>query len=536
MFLVQKMHFWLLAFTHYSRLEESLMASLTCAESQMDKITKIFDMIFHEGLLTYNPKSSKAPAQEADTRDRKGGIFGVRDKSHFTESGVKGFIMTSKETVLEHEGKLTHFTPNVYRHYQYADSKRRYIKGFEEKNLQQINTFVVDIDTKEYTVQDISLACLDDSVGSPTLIVETTRGYQVHFMMDAPIFLSNKTDFFSLKIAKRIADNLKRSLQSVGADMYCNDFGFFRMPNCQNIVWFDETAVYTPSTLIDWSVRRDDDMKRPLFVVPSKSQATSLTQSEWFQQLISATDAKGKKGQIGRNNLLFTLALVCFQEGKDQSFTFDLLDQYNSNLRHPLSIQEVNKIISSAYSGKYKGAKKEYIEQLLALYVQGGENIPVHLGKKVWYKHKKARENRERSHCHEWEQDIINYITVQKSVSEPFIWRTQKELCEAIKIPSSTLNKLLKESKKIIKTTKGKGRNSKTGLTTVELYIQYIIWLKQDLGTRLAEFLRPIVQEQMALLEPTAGYTTLINYVQKLLQEQLLTEQLSMPESLLHTG
>jgi len=78
--------------------------------------------------------------------------------------------------------------------------------------------------------------------------------------------------------------------------------------------------------------------------------------------------------------------------------------------------------------------------------------------------------------------------------------------------------------------------SAKTGLTTVALYIDYIIWLKQDLGTRFAASLRQIVQEQIALLEPSAGYTTLVNYVQKLLQEQLLTEQLSMPESLLHTG
>ena len=53
---------------------------------------------------------------------------------------------------------------------------------------------------------------------------------------------------------------------------------------------------------------------------------------------------------------------------------------------------------------------------------------------------------------------------------------------------------------------------------------------------RLAASLRPVVEEQMALMEPSAGYTTLENYVQKLLQEQLRTEQLSMPESLLHTG
>ena len=40
----------------------------------------------------------------------------------------------------------------------------------------------------------------------------------------------------------------------------------------------------------------------------------------------------------------------------------------------------------------------------------------------------------------------------------------------------------------------------------------------------------------MALLELSAGYATLSNYVQKLLREQRLTEQLSMPETFVNTG
>ena len=44
--------------------------------------------------------------------------------------------------------------------------------------------------------------------------------------------------------------------------MYCNDFGFFRAPNVQNIEWFDETAIYTPASLIEWSKRQDDDLQR----------------------------------------------------------------------------------------------------------------------------------------------------------------------------------------------------------------------------------------------------------------------------------
>ena len=69
-----------------------------------------------------------------------------------------------------------------------------------------------------------------------------------------------------------------------------------------------------------------------------------------------------------------------------------------------------------------KGPKKEYIE---AIEVQ----LPQ---KKGWYKFKKEREDRTRSHYEEWEQDIIDFITAQKSPSEPFIWRSQKELCHKI--------------------------------------------------------------------------------------------------------
>ena len=213
----------------------------------------------------------------------------------------------------------------------------------------------------------------------------------------------------------------------------------------------------------------------------------------------------------------------------------DFLDEFNYRLTYPLSGSSLKSVLESAYSGKYHGPAKEYVEELLAIYVPH-RTFDVQLGGKCWYKHKKARENRERSHCHEWEQDLINYITAEKSVSEPFIWCTQKELCEAINIPSSTLNKLLKESKTIIKTATGKGRNAKTGVTTVEKYIEYLIWLKKDLGTRFAASLRQIVQEHMALLEPSAGYTTLSNYVQKLVKEPYLTEQLTISKTLENTG
>ena len=67
------------------------MAFLTCKKLKKDELTKVYNMILHRGLLTYNPKASKAPvlvqiqAKEVDMLDKKGAIFTVRDKSHFTD-------------------------------------------------------------------------------------------------------------------------------------------------------------------------------------------------------------------------------------------------------------------------------------------------------------------------------------------------------------------------------------------------------------------------------------------------------------------
>ena len=482
----------------------------------------LFDVLFHEGLTTYRQIGSKASlpkqveAAKQDKRSKKGAIFAVRQKEHFTDHGVKGYIITSKETLLEQAAELSHFTPNVYRTYSYTDSSHRYIQGFEERNLLQINTFVVDIDTKRHTVQDILLVCLDDSIGRPTFIVETTRGYQVYFVLTEPLFISNKQDFRGLKVAKRISDNLKRSLQAVDADLFCNDFGFFRVPKPSNIVYSQYDTTYSVAQFINWSMRRDDDAQRPLFFVPKKSmQHVSIMQTEWFHALIHAVDIKGKKGQIGRNNTLFTLALACLQEGWAQDRTMDFLDEFNSRLTYPLSGSSLRAVLASAYSGKYHGPAKDYVEELLATYVPH-RTFDVKLGGKGWYKFKKAREDRERSHYDEWEQDLINYMTAEFNISEPFIWRTQKEMCEAIGIPSSTLNKLIKQSTKLLKTVSGKGRNAKTGWTTVSLLMKHVLFSMQQKKKDYARYIQHIQNDVVQACVASPARVHLAQLVDKL--------------------
>ena len=83
-------------------------------------------------------------------------------------------------------------------------------------------------------------------------------------------------------------------------------------------------------------------------------------------------------------------------------------------------------------------------------------------------------------------------MTAEFNISEPFIWRTQKEICEAIGIPSSTLNKLIKQSTKLLKTVSGKGRNAKTGWTTVSLLMKHVLFSMQQAKMAYTQYIQHI--------------------------------------------
>ncbi|MBU0906230.1 MAG: primase C-terminal domain-containing protein [Firmicutes bacterium] len=447
----------------------------------------IFNMILHEGIFAYKKANSKATlpqlikARKLKTHQKMGAVFVTRLKEHLsTPLGVKGYIISSKETLLEDYEKLSHWTPNVFNYGTYTNNRRDYIKGHSESNLQQINTFVVDIDSKKQSYTEILTASLDHSVGAPTLILETPKGFQVYFVLDKPLFISKKNDFRGLKVAKRISENIKRSLATVlhGVDLSCNDFGFFRMPKEESIRWFSKEMTFDFGHLIEWSRRQDDNQGRGLFVVHENQSAHDVTQEAWFQELLHAKHVKGQQGQIGRDNLLFTLALGCYSAGKEEDETFNLLDEANSSLQTPLKHSEVRKIMKSAYRGRFNGAHSSYIQQLVEEW-GSGKHIVIQSNSKGWHKFKKARKDRSRSHYDEWESDILTYISTHANVNQPIKWGTQKEMCEEIGISRSTFHEVVKQSTKIMMKTEGRGCKAKTGLTSVAVLLQCALLFNQ---------------------------------------------------------
>ena len=65
-------------------------------------------------------------------------------------------------------------------------------------------------------------------------------------------------------------------------------------------------------------------------------------------------------------------------------------------------------------------------------------------------------------------------------------------------MPQSSLNVLIKESKVILKTVVGKGRNSKTGWTTVSLFMKHVLFELQQTKLNYKRFLQSIVEDHLA--------------------------------------
>ncbi|MBC2233066.1 primase C-terminal domain-containing protein [Listeria seeligeri] len=483
------------------------------SHNQIDLYTysAVINTVVKEGITAFRKRNSDGvlsvqkhfTEMEAKHGHRKGVQFVVRKKEDLQRSkGVYGFIVTSQEALIQEVNKISHWTPNVFRWGAYSDGRRKFLKGHAEENLQQINTYVIDIDTQQVDVAKMVMVSMKILNQTPTFILKTTHGFQLYFVLESPVFISNANNFKSLRVAKRIATNLKHAFaeEISSVDRGCNDFGFFRAPNTQNIVFENLANQIKYTDLISWSKVYSQKSNRPgLKLVQNSESFAVATNQEWFQQLVQLTNIRGHKGQYGRNNAVFTLALACYSSNKSYEEAYNFLDEFNTNLQDSLSQREVEKILVSAYSGKYKGANLEYIQGILETYQSNTEIkhstafIFEKLGTRVFRKHRKARNERQYSHFEEWEADLEDYL--QKSIlpGQTFVEKSQRTLAEETNIPLATLKKLLKQSQRIISRVEGKGRTARTLLSTVaivvEQAIRYAITNKQAKKEKYIQFL-----------------------------------------------
>lgn len=458
---------------------------------------EIIQFMTHNSLLLFNPKHSKASISQLneyreslkEERYKKGCIFVSSSKDELIEG--KGFMIFSYETLNEKFNQLSHWTPNIYTHGSYVSFKKRIIKGHTNDNLKQVNVIGMDIDTKNIDLYSIFIGCDELNLPRPNVLLETPKGFQMFWVLEKPFYANRNTGFKGISTVEKIANNMRKALSGyLPIDIACSNFGFYRIPNDNNVLYFDDYPANNDS-LIAWSINQSKQKSSnhlSLVVNNDESQEKAIN-TAWYNALINTKEIAPGEFVSGRNNTLFTLALANYQSGVSFEHAYDMLDQFNSNLDYPLSIQEFNRTIKSAYSGRYDGPKKDYVEFLLDTWTDN--KVKYSSNFKGWYKHKKPREERVRSHYSEWEQDLFDFLEKHTNEAQPFFECSMPELAKLTNIPLSSLKALLKRNNKVVKRTTGKGRSSISYFATNRMLFRHVLFLRRQ----------QLQQEQMSFVE-----------------------------------
>lgn len=452
------------------------------------QIEMIYSLVLKDGLRQTKFKNSHLKlVSSAEEEGNKGAIFGFRTKANMTKA--KGVVLTSLEAVLENQNNFTHWTPNAYRYGTYSDDKRQFTKGHAEDNLRQINTFYIDFDIHSsaelMTSSDILTAAIDLGF-MPTLILKSDKGYQAYFILSEPAYVTAHSNFKVIKVAKAISQNLRQYFaQTLPVDLTCNHFGIARMPRTDNVEFFHQEYTYTFQEWLDWSMKQSElpfPSKKPNLTVIVGTEGVKQIDEPWYQMLLNESNIKGAKALMGRNNVLFTLALANFSSGVSQSDCELVLADFNGRLDEPLLSDEVLKLINSAYSGKYEAASRDYITLLCRAWVDQKLKVSDLFIKQRWYKFKKNRSERKKSHLYEWKADVMAYLEGFYEIQDPFIQTTKKAIREELHIPERSLDRVLKalkaEQKIFFKIKSGRGGGIR--IASVKAIILSLIQVKKE--------------------------------------------------------
>lgn len=493
----------------------------------LDSSTKSWfamDLILHKGLKEFKPKNSKVLSinTKLHNENKTGSIAVFRSKNAMRNAC--GFVISSKEALRENASQLTHWTPNIYSYLGY-DEKRKHVKGHVEDNLNQINTFVVDIDFKNVEERDQNLEQVKDGIvlGGhilPTLILKSDKGYQVYYILDQPAFLAKHKNgkIPVLTAARKIAENIKRSIQAklLATDVGCNNFGIFRIPREDNIIFFEPDLTCSFAGLLTWSQdyskKVSADRKLNLSVISDQKGFRKQCDQAWFKIMLSKRNIMPGQG-LGRHNTILTLALACYSSGKSEAETFDLLDEFNSSLKEPLDFRDMERCVRDAFSGNYKGATKFYIDELIDTWGTHAEKRIVRQESQVkWYKYAKKRSERTYSHKHEWLQDVIALIN-RIGYGEDSVEISTRKIREELNISAASLNRVLKQAVETNKLVIKKGRgNRPSKLATLTMALKALFKKNRKLKAQWINYLKQHLElEETAFIEELSVFDNIMS-------------------------
>ncbi|HFI0297694.1 TPA: primase C-terminal domain-containing protein, partial [Streptococcus suis] len=132
------------------------------------------------------------------------------------------------------------------------------------------------------------------------------------------------------------------------------------------------------------------------FLVLSGTEGQKQIDEPWYRLLKNTSKIRGEKAIMGRNNVIFTLALANYASGVAYSDCMEELSDYNAELEVSLKKNELKKTIASAYSGRYEAANRDFIKILCQTWISSDLTTKDLFIRQGWYKFKKSRDQRQR--------------------------------------------------------------------------------------------------------------------------------------------
>lgn len=478
----------------------------------MLNINKIYDFILHGSIEKYKFKNSKATDLEkanfkaTQAQNWRSARIAVSPTKELLQNGY-GVIFSSEEALVQYGHKFSHWTPNPY---NYLSTKKK--EDVEDKkvtnfypivdrtkdNVKQINTFVLDIDKDiEYNelVQSLASAHINEGVEMPNLYVKTPRGWHLYFVLDIP-FYGKGIEKKALKVAEKVHSSLAYAISKyLPIDNQCVSTGYFRLPTKDNVKLFTNQYCIKDD-MVRWSKEYSEkhNLNQNVFY-KSIANGQELT-PEWVDYLLKEADVTSIGYGVGRNNTMFSVALYYYSKNVDLKEAESNIYAFNQRLANPLSYKEVERVIKSAYSGRYGGAMREHVENLLEAFSDGQiaySNSGVSIN--GFWKHKKERKDRIRSHFDERKDDLERYLNEHTNKQKVFVKGSMSAIAKKLGMARSSLYAIFEKhinKGTIIKYTIKNGRYSETFIALKSVYIESLFEMVKSLNRKKESYISAI--------------------------------------------
>lgn len=349
----------LLQLIHQERLPHLKDYQMSLFDPQI-KGSKVHDIHFYQAIFRNNFKITKPYRNELTVFIN----FVHLVKFKETRSGEKEvkFVCDSLEKVVENAGHYEYFTVN-----QVNSPKYRM-----KENLSSLNAFILDFDLqkdgtdRDYTADELAYIIFNELDLYPHFVWETkTEGnYQCIFLINQLSGLNKYVMLFE-SIAKRLSIVLGSDFSATVANK------LFRIPKRNIFEYESPDHVYD---IDDFKgLFEHEEINARLYQLQEKQKSGEVINFTEMQLLNSPAIKALEACEINdlRNHACFTLALFYYSLGKEKEDVEDFFmntwyERANDKAKFAkrFTKAEIRSCLKSAFSGRYAGASKEWIESL----------------------------------------------------------------------------------------------------------------------------------------------------------------------------